>query len=368
MNTRQAEFESPRCGLAARHATPWARVVYGQRLFILGLIGTLVVSVQISGASECRAGSTTTFPSGLPTALDEKEAGGGKEAGGAEKPSFDELVKLNAEQLFGGKLSRKKDRFTVSFGPGEFQKGFDYRGRNAIISVPGEVRNESLKRTLLNGATGKFSFAGIGSSKATSKFELVDDFRISFLLRASKLASSSRIVWTLNKSGRQGIQTNFFTDIRVNGRRAKRARTSDKRFAGPPSRWFDRESKGVPVHLLYEKGVVTVRVGVPGGGKENQKADLVDVVRLEGVTAPDSGKIGLAFDKVSFLVSDFSISGKFPRAWVEKKLAALEKSGKLRLPEVQKGKEGGERKNRKRRKKRDKPDLDKPDPEADEEL
>lgn len=311
------------------------------------------------------------------------EAQDGKAEAG--KVSFDKLVELNADAIFGGKLTRKKDRFTLDFpAEGQFERGFECkgRGRGQIISNLKDLKRQDIKKTLVDGHKGgKPSFVAVGAASAISNFELADEFKISFRMRAPSVDKRAKLIWFINRGGRRDIiQSSFFTSLSA-GSKAK-ARTKNKIFAGLPARWFDRRAEGMHVEIIFKDKKATIRVGHYGGKDGKQKIE--DVVSVD-VEKPTSGKLGFQFDKLSFLMMNFRIEGKFPKEWVEKEIERLRKAKKLRTAEAvdvakkdgkkggkkggdAKGGKGGDQALVKRRKKREKPDLDKSDPEADEDL
>ncbi len=296
----------------------------------------------------------------------------------AADPAFDRLVEANASALFGGHLKlEKNDRFTLTFHTGHFEKGFACkpRGRGQILSDPTELKSPVYRKVLIDGHKGEFSFVTTGGGTALSKFELANDYTMSFRLRAPRLASGAKLDLSFNRTGKSYIRTRFFQDLSVTGAKRAQAKTSKAQFSGAPSAWFDQKSPGVPVSIEYRGDKMTIRMGVVED-REKDKYKMVEVVALEGIKDPSKGKIGLVFDKVSFLVSDLRITGKFPREWAEKEIARLRDAKKLRVPKEAggagekgaKGKGDETTGQKKKRSRSNEPDLDQPDPEADDEL
>ena len=298
-------------------------------------------------------------------------------AGSPVEPSFDKLVELNSTAIFGGDLKRHKDRFTLTFpGEGHFERGFDCKGsrRGQIISNLKQVKNVAARKVLIDGhKKGKPSLVALNGGSAISRFELADDYEIRFRMRAPNLDARSQLVWYLNRRGtREMVRSSFFRDI-VAGKK-NRTRTRNARFAASPGKWFDRGAEGMLVVMTCKAGKVSVEIGVTKMEKKKQVEKLEEVVSAT-VGGPSGGKIGFSFDRVSFMLSDFRVKGKFPRKGVEAEIARLKKAKKLRTQDkaqaAQKGKPG---KNAappgkvRRRSRRDPPDLDKPDPEAGEDL
>jgi hypothetical protein len=326
---------------------------------------------------------------------DGEQAEKGEGAAKPGEPSFDKLVELNAAALFGGNLTRKDNRFTLVFpGEGQFERGFECPGRSAenVVSDLSQLKGEAVRKMLLDGHTkGKPSLVGMQSGTALSRFMLTNDFEVSFRLRIPNLDAKARMSWSFGLPGsRDSVQTSFFQEITAGGSKPVRVRTQEAAFAGSPVKWFDRGPEGMRVILTFKDGKLTVRLGSHGkkheknpGKKPEQNPEkgeetLVEVVSA-AVDAPRSGKIGLSFDKVTFLISDLTITGKFPRQWVEEEIERLRKANKLVTAEPvaaaakgDKGAAGGETGaseggNRVRRR-TGKPDLEKPDPEADDDL
>lgn len=317
----------------------------------------------------------------------------------AQEPPLEELVQLNAESLFGGKLTLKDGRITLQYpGGGLFERGFACRGSRGlgIISDEAKVKSQAVRRVLLEKPKGKFSFVGLSSGSAVSSFELQDDFKVSFRLKIRNLSPTSRLTWFVNRDGRKYVQTNFFQDIVLAGRKRSRVRTKDTRFAGSPVRWFDVQSPGVAVELSFKEGKLSVALGVmekgdgkrkgkgggrgKGKGKEKPaeaKEKMVEVVSMDGIEDPVAGRLALLFSDLSFLVTDFQIQGNLPREWADAEIARLRKAKKLitRSPEELAKKEDRKAKGKTAKggaapgsAGKEGPDLDSPDPEADDEL
>ena len=300
-------------------------------------------------------------------------AGEGGAPGKARKGRLARLAELNSEALFGGKVKVKGDRFTLTFpGEGLFEKGFDCRARRraGVVSDPAAIKDEAVKKVLLHGADGKFSFVGLSSGTAISRFPLTDDYKISFKLRIPTLMRGSKLVWYLNREKKDYLEVNFFRQAALvkKGRPRSRRLSPDPRFRQGPDKWFDRKSKGVPVEMSYKGGTLAVRMHA-GKGKDG----MTEVVTLENVKELSEGKLALSFEKVSFLVTDFTIEGQLPRKWLEAAIESLKSAGRLKEndPAGAKGdkkSEQGETKDSKKGKKKEGPDIDRPDPEADEDL
>ncbi|MBN1441303.1 MAG: hypothetical protein JXA90_01280 [Planctomycetes bacterium] len=299
----------------------------------------------------------------------------------AAGPSFADLLNWNAETIFGGKLTLEKDdRFTLAFpGEGLFEKGFRCQGKagQGVISDAAAVKDVSVKRTLLEGAAGTFSLVGLSSGSAVSRFPLGNDYSISFKVRIPILMAASKLVFILNQEGRSYIQLSFFQEASVisGGRRRAAAASRDPRFRGPPAQWFDRKSAGVPVEIVFKEGKLTVRMHAPAQG--NLKEGMADVVTLDGVSEPTEGNLALSFDRISFLISDLKIAGKLPADRLKQEIESLRGTGQLRTraPEPPAaGKETkdtpdaakkGDSKAKPKKDTKKGPDLEQPDPEAD---
>ncbi len=293
-----------------------------------------------------------------PCAAEDKKA----EAKAKAKPlTVEQLVGLNGVALFGVPVKINKGRITLVYpGAGEFDKGFTSkgRGRGGVLGNIAEVKSAAFRKNLLTGHTkGKATLVGLLAGSTLSNFELVDDYKISFRMRVPHLTGRSRFAFLLNHQGSSFVQTNFFQDIVVASKKTQ-VKTKNRKFAAPAYRWFDKGPQGMPVVITFKAGKLTVSVGVLNGKKE----EMQEVVSTE-VKDPAPGKIGFLFSGVSFMISSLRVEGKLPKAWVEKKMAALKKAGKLvsKLPDKKAPpKLKGTRKKG--------PDLSKPDPEAEDEL
>lgn len=319
-------------------------------------------------------------------------APGEKKAGGSpppDQPSLERLVELNAAELFGGEVTfREGGRVDVRFpGKGLFQRGFNAPsgGGKGFISDAGNLKAENMRKAILEGQEAAFSFAAIDAGDALSRFEMAQDFKVSFKVRLVNLPipSAGMISVRVNQEGSNFIQTTFFQDIlAVDQGRKKRTLTSLKPFAGPPAAWFpQRNSPLIPVEIVFKDGKVTVSMTTyPEKEKPLEHPKVVEIVSMDGIERPTSGRIGLRFSRMSFGVMDLVVEGKYHRAWAEAEIAKLTKSGKLKVkpPEVaaQSPKESGteargtagvaEKKSQKAKK--GGTDIDKPDPGADDDL
>jgi hypothetical protein len=179
------------------------------------------------------------------------------------------------------------------------------------------------------------------------------------------------------------IQSSFLQDLRLKGEgKSKAAASSDPRFAGRPESWFDLRSPGVPVEVRFRDRTLTIRMAAKPAprsagdrAKDKKKArgrgrgrqELVEVVSLGGIESPTTGRVALAFEGCSFLITDLEIRGKLPRAWLEGEIDRLRAAGKLAMrPEDVAAGPGGKKPVKPDRTKS--PDISKPDPEADDEL
>ncbi|HVR74305.1 MAG TPA: hypothetical protein VMT52_08235 [Planctomycetota bacterium] len=329
--------------------------------------------------------SSVAAPPGAPEAPGEKKPG---ESPPADQPSLERLVELNAAELFGGEASFKEGRVVIRFpGKGLFQRGFNAPGGGGkgFISDAGDLKAENMRKAILEGQESAFSFAAIDAGDALSRFEMAQDFKVSFKVRLVNLPipSGSMISVRVNQEGSSLIQTTFFQDILVVDQgRKKRKITSLKPFMGPPAAWFpQRSSPLIPVEIVFKDGKATVSMTTyPEKEKPLEHPKVVEIVSMDGIQSPTSGRIGFRFSRMSFGVMDFVVEGKYHRPWAEAEIAKLTKSGKLKVkpPEVaaQRPAQGGAEARgaagaavkRSQRAKKGETDIDKPDPGADDDL
>ncbi|MBI4604586.1 MAG: hypothetical protein HY721_21700 [Planctomycetes bacterium] len=312
--------------------------------------------------------------------------------------SLEQLVELNAADLFGGKLTLERGRFKLELpGDGSFARGFDTGGaagggRSGFASDQRQIKDETARKALLEGAAGAFSVAGLGGGSAVSVFELEGDWKVAFKLRMTGLQAGSRFTlrFNLDPKGKEYIQSSFFQDLQLKGKgKTKSASSQDPRFGRRPDQWFDQRSVGVPVEIRFTDGTLSIRVGVrerdgpgekgrgrgPRGGKkkarDRERHQLVEAVKLEGIEAPAGGRLAIAFEKCSFLMSDLRIEGKLPRKWLAAEVDRLRRAGKLATGSS--GEAAGAKGKdkvaaRPRATGKDGSDISKPDPEADDDL
>ena len=294
-------------------------------------------------------------------------------------PPLDELVTLNGEALFGQTVTAKDGRVHLKFPPkGVFGKGFSVKAARSrgFLSDPADFKLVTVK-DLVHEIQAKAAFAAVATGAALSRFELGDDFKITFRLRAPTLGRSAQMTMRLNQQGRKAyIQTNFFQDLlAVGDRKKKRARATA--VSGHPSTWFNRKDKhGVPVEIVFKDKKFSVSMDVQPTGKD--KPEKVELVALEGIEKPASGRIYWTFKNMSFAVTDLSIEGKYGREWAQGEIEKLKKRDELVVakpapakpnPDAGAGKEAAPA--GKKPSDAAKPggvDLDKPDPEAEEDL
>ncbi len=316
-----------------------------------------------------------------------------KDAPPADLP-LEKLVELNAKELFGGEAKFKDGRVTLTFpGRGTFARGFrsGSTGGRGFISGLDDLKDPNMRGNLAGGLEAPFSFAGIEGGEALSKFELSDDFTISFRMRLPLVPPGASFLFRMHQEDAKSyLQTSFFQEIAVlDGGKPRKKTATDAVFSSPPAKWFIQkvaEPQATPVEIVFKDKKLSVFVSV---FSEKAKSEKKEVVSLDGIEKPTSGKIFIKFSKLSFGIADFAIDGKYSRAWAEAEIARLRKEKKLRLraedpepsekkiakPDVKgkrapNDKKADDDKNPKRqpREKRKPPDVGQPDPEAEVDL
>ncbi len=299
---------------------------------------------------------------------------------GEDAPPLEKLIELNAAELFGGNVEVKEGRLIIRYpGAGLFAQGFAVRskGTGQIVSDQGAIKGVTMRNQLIKGAEKQFSFAGLKSGSAESRFQLGDDFKITFGLKIPNLAKNASLNFFFSRKGsREFIQSRFLADLyAVNKGKKRRARPTDRRYLGPAAAWFDTAAEaGVKYEIRLKDRNLTI---AKFAGKEKET-----VVSLEDLPGDLGGRIGFSFDRVTFMVRDFVVETSIPREWAETAIADLRRGGKLKLakespapkkesskkegPQVAKG--GAETDTTKDWDKLVEVDIDKPDPEADEDL
>ena len=295
-----------------------------------------------------------------------------------QPPSFARLLELNKDELFGGEATIGGDHVTVKCsGKGAFNRAFLAKG---FAADPAEIKGGKNREAYLDKKPGELSCVGTDGGSAISKFELADEFNISFKLKIPTLLPQGTITLRMNQQDSKNfIQSSFFTDLAVveNGKPKKTKLTSSQHFQGLPSKWFDRkDEKGLNVEVAFKEKKLRISLSHRSKDKEKPKDEMLEVVSLEGVESPSSGKLGIFFNKVSFGVYDLSIDGKINRSWAEKEIQRLKDEGKLRTKEeetiVKKDEKGGAAGSKAQvkgpRVKKGPVNVDEPDPEAEVDL
>ncbi len=310
------------------------------------------------------------------------------------EPPLERLVELNATELFGGEASFQGDRVTLRFpGSGSFARGFRAGGSGGggFITALDDLKDPTIRENVAGGFNAAFSFAGIEGGQALSKFELAGDFTISFRMRVPQVSSASSMILRMHQEDAKSyLQTSFFREVSVlEGGKSRKKEAADAAFSGTPAKWFVQkhaEPPGTPVEIVFKQRRLSVSLTV---FPEPKKSEKKEIVSLDDLESPTSGKIALKFSKVSFGIADFVIEGKYSRPWVEEELGRLRKEKKLRLrtedPQPSEKKESkldvkgkrappnakaeDDKKPRlKPREKRQPPDVARPDPEAEVDL
>lgn len=309
-----------------------------------------------------------------------------------QDPPLDKLVELNARELFGGEGTVKDGRVTLRFTRKEtFARAFRVPGGGSgrgIVSNLDDLKEATMRGNVAGGLEANFSFAGLDAGEALSRFEMADDFTISFRMRAPVIAPGASFILRWNQEdSRNHVQTNFFQDLVVTeGGKPRRKVASDPRLAGPPSKWFHQklaEPPATQVNVVFKDKKASVSLTL---FEEPKKSSAVVAASQEAIEKPTRGKVFLKFSKLSFGMADFVIEGKYAREWAEVELARLRKEKKIRIrpedPEPSekmvkdnsKGKRGVDDKKaaptvkKAKRVKRAPPDVGQPDPDAEVDL
>jgi hypothetical protein len=177
------------------------------------------------------------------------------------------------------------------------------------------------------------------------------------------IQKGSQFLVRINQTPKSVIQTNFFQEAAlVLGGKTKKRSLAPKEFQAPPEKWFDRKAL-VPIAMSYHDGKFQLKVTAEHPkekehGKEKEKEKEREKGRDKGKgkdkdrpkdAAKDppkdppkdleisldeageaaSGKVSFSFRKISFVVSEMTLSGKYDRAWCEEQFKQLDKEKKL---------------------------------------
>jgi hypothetical protein len=263
------------------------------------------------------------------------------------EPSFEELLRLNSTALFGGETKIENDRITIAYKKGgQFDRGFQGAGI---------VNPDSLKEANKNilGDTKEVAVVGRGDGEWTSRFDLSGDIALKFKIRMPGIQKGSQFILRINQSQKSQIQTSFFQDVAlVQGGKPKKRTSAPKEFQSPPEKWLDRKAL-MDVNMNLHEGKLLLKVSEdPEKAKEREKEREKNrekskekgkdkpkdaakdspknlEITLDEASEASGGKVSFSFRKLSFVVSDMTLSGKYDRAWCEEQLKQLDKDKKL---------------------------------------
>lgn len=252
-------------------------------------------------------------------------------------PLLRELLELNGEAIFGGQVHVSNGRMTVAFrGREGFDRGFKLPltdGKSGFIADCRDIDEREVCQRLVAPVGDTLTVVGLHSGAAMSRFELVDDFQVSFCLRLEPLSPRASFDLAVNRRGKKEfIELKFLHKIRVVSREEgkRTAASKDSKFRGPPSTWFDRGAKqGMPFLIRWKDSELTVLTVAKSTGKGSQVAP-VEIVSMVGIDAPTRGKIGFRFSGLHVAISSLVVEGKIPEKWVRRQIKKLRKAGTLK--------------------------------------
>ncbi len=273
---------------------------------------------------------------------------------GEEEPSFDELLHLNAQALFGGEASFEKDRVVIHYKkPGQFERAFQGPGMVNPASIKGDVNRKILEKPEGGGEIDQIAVVGRGDGNWQSRFELSGNIDLSFKIRFSSLQRGSQFVLRINQTPKSSIQTTFFQNAMLMvGGKVKKRTVAPKEFQLPPEKCFDKKALA-PVSISSSDGKFLLKVKreeEKDKAKDKEKArekakdkekekhkekekdrEKPKDVELSLDEAGDAagGKIAFNFAKLSLVIAEMRISGNYDRAWCEEQLKQLDKEKKL---------------------------------------
>ena len=240
------------------------------------------------------------------------------------KVPFEELVTLNAVELFGTKkVTLKGDRVKIVIGNGHMARAF--KGKNIYDSKHPEMVGSN-RGFFMKGDAIIPGFCALGKGRGvwTSRFPIAGETNVQFNLRIpNPLGRASDFRLRINSRNGNAFETIFFNSIaRVKrGKPTGRVTSSIKKFRGVPTRWFPRNAEdGVKIEFGIDKDGVFTRF------------DKKEIVRLKpGKIFKDTGgEVVFSFNRILFTLQHLKISGLLDREWATEALAELEKKGKLR--------------------------------------
>ncbi len=273
-----------------------------------------------------------------------------------EEPSFEKLLGLNADKLFGGEVKIEGETVTITYNkPGQFEKGFEGNGTVNPDAVKGHAR-KLFDKPEGGGEMDHIALAARGDGEWISRFELSGAVRMSFNLRIPAFQKGSQVSVRLLESAKGFHQATVAPGTLLAAAKGKKKPAP----ASFPETFFDAKAL-VSVLLSSGDGKFTAHLKKRGeagdrkgrGGKRGkrekkegqEKAEEKDKdagkdretldheIVLDDADAPASGKIRVSFSKMTMAMTNVQISGKVNRAWCEAQFKDLEAKNLLVLKE-----------------------------------
>jgi hypothetical protein len=297
------------------------------------MIGRLSLTVWILAAS-LHAGEESGSGKEPPRKENEPRQEGGEGTTTTDNlPPLEKLLELNSAAIFGGKVKLNGSLFEVVFDTdGEVQSGFEGNGiiDSKSQQMTGSNRNFIVqeKKDGVEKLIPGLAAVGMGEGHWVSRFPVKGKTWVEFGFRVPNLITQeSSFRLRVNWEKGVGYETSFFQSIAfvAGGVPKTNVMTDIKEYRRAPSRWFPRKKESVKVEYGIREGSCVVRMN----GKE-----MVSVPKV----ADKGGRVSIAYRKLLFTIDSMKISGELDRAWCEKRIAELQKEGKLKVAEGGEGK------------------------------
>jgi hypothetical protein len=243
---------------------------------------------------------------------------------------FEKLLELNKEALFGGDATVAGDKVTVVFSkPGQFEKAFTGQGMVPASSLKGELNRKILEKPE-GGEVESYAVVGGGTANAdwVSRFDLGGDLDLRFTARIpNPPPKGAGFNIRLGQTTKGYLQTTFFQSafLLADKKTVKKA-AAPKEYQASPEKWLERKAF-LTFTLSWKGGKFSAKMKKEA--KEEKDAKEVELLTMDEVGEAPAGKVAFSVQKLRFVITSLTVSGKVSREWCEAQFKELDAKGKL---------------------------------------